>query len=299
MRGALGLVGFVLAAFVIFRGVFAVIDVLDARDDDVVVVGSKAFSESYILAEAFAQLIEQRTDLRVERRINLGSTQICQAALQNGAIDLYPEYTGTGLMAILQEPRQSDPQQVLARVRKVFGARWSLVWLDPLAFSNTYAMAMTQRRAEALGIRRVSDLRDHPGLVLGAPPEFLDRTDGFPGLQTHYGGPFVAAPRAMEAGLMYQAVADGSVDVISAYSTDARIDKFDLFLLEDDREFFPPYQAAPLVRRETLARHPEIRGALAPLAGRIDAATMRRLNGLVDIDGRSPAEVAALLIAGL
>lgn len=291
LRPLLGLGAFVLAGVLIFWALFAVVDRIEERDENVIVVGSKAFSEAYVLAEMFAQLIEAHAGLEVERRLNLGGTHICFQALKNGEIDLYPEYTGTGLMAILDGPPATDPAQVLGHVREVFAARWDLTWLDPFAFDNSYTLAMHRPRAEALGITKISDLVGRTDLVGGFATEFLARGDGYPGLAKHYGLE-LADTRAMEAGLMYQAAESDSVDVVSAYATDARIDKMDLVVLEDDKEFFPPYNAAPLVRRELLAAHPEVRDALGLLAGRLDDAQMRALNGQVDVHGRDPHDVA-------
>ena len=296
----LGLGGFVVAIVLAFAGLFAAIDA--SRDaDDVIVVGSKNFSESWILAEIYAQRIEKTTDLRVKRRHALGSTQICMAAITGGELDLYPEYTGTGLRAILQAAMPTDGASVLDVVRRRFHDEYDLTWGEPMAFDNTYALAMPRAKARALGVSTISDLVAHPELVGGFATEFMARADGYPGLRTHYGLSPTTEPRAMEAGLMYQAADAGEVDVISAYATDARVDKFDLVLLEDDRGFFPPYRAAPLWRGALLRARPELVEALAPLAGRIDDTQMRRLNAQVDIERRDPADVAAqwLLAQGL
>lgn len=291
-----GLVGFVLAALLLFRVTFAVLDA--GRDSgNTIVIGSKQDTEGVLLAEIMAQLIEQRTDLRVVRRSNLGGTFVCFAALRAGEIDLYPEYTGTGLVGILKQPPTTDGDSALRTVKREFSERWGLVWLEPMAFNNTYALALTRAQATRLDVRAISDLRRHPGLSAGFTAEFLARPDGYPGLRQRYG--IDLDTKSMEAGLMYGAAAAGEVRVIGAYATDGRIAKYDLRLLDDDRGFFPPYRAAPLLRRETLDEHPELVRALAPLAGRISDADMQRLNAAVDIDKRDPAEVARQWVAAL
>lgn len=272
-------------------GVLAVVGREPGRGD-VVVIGSKAFTEGIILGEILAQTIEQ-SGLRVERRFNLGGTNICFEALRSGSIDLYAEYTGTGLMAILEHPPMSDPAAVLQTVRDQFAARYDLVWLDPFGFNNTYALAMSQQLANRLEVRRISDLTRHPGLRAGFASEFLARADGWPGLQEKYGLRFGDGPVAMEAGLMYQAAAAGQVDVISAYSTDGRIATLNLTVLEDDRRFFPPYEAVTLARRDTLAKHSGLDETLAALGGRISEADIRTMNAEVDAGTKSAAEVAA------
>jgi osmoprotectant transport system substrate-binding protein len=294
LRAIAGLLGFLIATCGIFWLVFALFDLRNggARSERLV-VGSKAFTESILLAEMMAQLVEQHTRLEVIRRANLGGTHICFEALRTGDIDVYAEYTGTGLMAILQLEAVNDERRALDIVRREFAERWGLVWLEPLAFNNSYALAMTQQQAAALGIRTISDLRQHNELRVGLTAEFMARSDGWPGLVQTYALAFDEEPRSMEAGLMYGAVERREVDVIGAYATDGRIEKMKLRVLEDDRGFFPPYQAAPLIRRDVLARFPELRATLNVLSGRISDAEMRALNAAVDIHGRDPTEVAA------
>lgn len=255
-------------------------------------IGSKNFTEQLLIAEIVAQLIERRANLRVERKLNLGGSNICHEALVRGDIDLYVEYTGTALMSLLGEPQQTDPHAVLQRVRQIYAERFNLVWLEPLGFNNTYTM--TVRRADAVrnGWRTISDLKPvaHT-LRAGFSPEFLERPDGYPGFQKHYGIRY-GDVFDMHSGLMYQALAQGEVDVISAYSTDGRIPAFNLQVLEDDLQFFPPYQAAVVIRAATLQRYPELRAVLRLLEGRIDDATMQRLNYAVDEQKRAVPEVA-------
>lgn len=294
-----GLLGFVIFSAVLFRIVFALVDLGAGNRKNLVIIGSKADTEGILLSEVMAELIEQHTHLRVLRKSALGGTEICFHALRAGAIDLYPEYTGTALMTILGRPAEHDSARVFSLVRSEFARRYQLTWLPPLGFDNTFALAMRADKARRLGIRRISDLVHHPELRAGFTAEFMSRRDGYPGLKKRYGLDFSTDPRSMQAGLMYGAVGAGQVDVISAYATDGRIEKLHLTTLEDDAHFFPPYQAAPLVREATLAVHPEIRAALAPLAGHVDNAEMRHLNAEVDVEHRPIAEVAAELVRRL
>jgi osmoprotectant transport system permease protein len=204
-----------------------------------VVIASKPFGESYVLAEIFAQLLEAR-GVAVDRRPGLGATEIAFQALRRGAIDVYPEYTGTGLLAILREPPKRDPLEVYDRVSREFRRRWSLRWLPPLGFENTYAIAVRRETAERYRLETLSDLaRVGPELRAGLTADFIGRPDGLPGLARAYGLRF-AEVRALLPAVKYQALAAGKVDVIDGYSTDGLIARYDLVVLEDDRRFFPP-----------------------------------------------------------
>ena len=291
VRGLLGLFGLGLLAVVLLAVTIGGLRVAGGRGEGLA-IGSKTFSESWILAEIYAQRIERVTGETVRRRHALGGTLLLFEGLRSGALDLYPEYTGTGLVTILGRVVPSDPSTVLPTVREAFADRYGMTWLEPQGFNNTYAMAMPRAKAEALGVVRVSDLRGHPELRAGFATEFVARDDGWPGLAERYGLSLDSEPRAMEAGLMYRAAASGEVDLISAYGTDARIDKFDLFVLEDDLQFFPPYRATPLLAPGVMRRRPDVAEALAPLGGLLDDVQMRRLNGEVDIAKRDPADVA-------
>lgn len=291
LRAVLGLVGLGMVAVLLLALTIGGVKAARGQAQGLA-VGSKAFSESWILAEIYAQRLERATGEPVRRRHALGGTLLLFEGLRSGAVDLYPEYTGTGLVTILGRAVPEDPSTVLPIVREAFAEQWGMTWLSPQGFNNSYAMAMPRAKAEALGIRSVSDLRGHPELRAGLATEFIAREDGWPGLAARYGVTLDAEPLAMEAGLMYRAAASGEVDLISAYGTDARIDKFDLLVLEDDLEFFPPYRATPLLAPGVAQEHPEIAEALAPLAGRLTDAEMRRLNGEVDIGKRDPAVVA-------
>jgi osmoprotectant transport system permease protein len=257
-----------------------------------IVIGSKTFTESRLLAEIMAQLIEAHTDARVERRFGLGGTKICFDALCAGEIDLYPEYTGTGLVTILGGEALSGPLQTYIAVQTQFRERYDLVWLAPFGFNNTYAMAMREARAEALGVRTISDLAAHAGeLHVGVSHEFLSRKDGWPGLSGSYSLGDVEI-RGMEHGLAYAAIESGEIDLIDAYSTDGKLLRYRLRVLEDDRGYFPQYHAAPVVRAQALKGHPELEALLERLALRLPDARMQRLNFLVEEEKRSFEEVA-------
>ncbi|MDX2166907.1 MAG: glycine betaine ABC transporter substrate-binding protein [Deltaproteobacteria bacterium] len=257
-----------------------------------VVVGAKKFTESAVLGELMAQVLETTAGARVERTFNLAGTQVCFEALRNGAIDLYAEYTGTGLRNILGDSTASgSAAAVFATVSATFKQRFDQVWLAPFGFDNTYVLMMRPDRAAALGITRLSDLAAHR-LRYGVSHEFQARPDGMPGLRRVYALD-EAQSVGMEHDLAFQALADGAIDVSDGYSTDAKIVAFKLLVLDDDRHFFPPYEAAPLARADLFTRVPGAAAALRLLAGRIDAETMRRLNYAVEGERRDPAAVAA------
>lgn len=265
-----------------------------------VVVGSKNFTEQDILGEIIAQQLERRTSLTVERKLHLGGTFVCHQALVSGTIDVYPEYTGTALVAILREPPTTDPDSALRRVRLGYAARFHAEWLAPFGFDNTFAMIVRAGDARRLGLRTISDAaRVASGWRAGFGYEFADRADGWPGLARVYGLRLAAAPRVMDLGLTYRALADSVVDLIAGNSTDGQIAALHLVALADDRRYFPAYQAAPVVGEAALRRHPEIRAALAELAGTISDTTMRRMNYEVDVEHRSAAEVARGFLAAL
>ncbi len=277
--------------------VWAGVSPLAARDT--LVVGSKNFAENRLLAEIFAQLIEERTDLAVARRLGLADTAVCFEALKGGAIDLYPEYTGTGLVQLLGDPPGGDPTATLNRVRSAFLARWNLWWLAPLGFENAYEIAVPRPLAEREGLRTISDLaRIAPGLRAGFGFEFTERQDGLPGLAATYGLRFREV-RSLQQALKYQAAGAGEVDALDVYTTDGRLLVYDLKVLADDRGFFPPYQAAPLVRGATLAAHPEVGAVLALLADALDEDTMRALNLRLQEGRESEAAVARDALSSL
>lgn len=261
-----------------------------------VVVASKPFAESYLLAEVFAQLLEHN-GYPVDRRPGFGATELLTQALIADEVDVYPEYAGTGLTAVLGETATGGSVAVFNRVSAAYEARWGLRWLPPLGFENTYAIAMRRGTADSLGVRTLSDLASvAPGLAAGFSPDFIGRADGLDGLAAAYGIEFRETRSLLQA-VKYRAITEGAVDLIDAYSTDGAISRHDLTVLADDREFFPPYDAAPVASR---AFHEELPGAvlvLTRLAGRIDVAAVRRANERIEVEGRPVAEAAGELLA--
>jgi len=260
--------------------------------DRPVVVASKPFGESYLLGEMFSQLLEER-GFAVDRRLGLGATEIAFQALRTGAVDVYPEYTGTGLLAILNEtPGEGDPRRVYRRVRNAFADRWSVHWLAPLGFENTYAIAVRRATADSLGLRTITDLAEvADSLVGGFSPDFLGRGDGLPGLREAYDLRLADARSLLQA-VKYEALAEGRVDVIDGYSTDGFIARYDLVVLEDDRGFFPPYEAAALVGSGIWSDSPEAVRALNELSGLLDEERIRELNRRLEVDGEPLSAVA-------
>ena len=271
-----------------------------AQTDRAVVVASKPFGESYVLAEMFAQLMEAR-GVRVERRRGLGATEIAFRALRTGAIDVYPEYTGTGLLAVLGEPAQPgrSARDVYDHVSREFLRRFDVRWLPPLGFENTYAIAVRRKTADSLGLRTLSDLaRESSKLRAGLTPDFIGRPDGLPGLTKAYG----VRPRAVRSllpAVKYQALAEGAVDVVDGYSTDGLIKRYNLVVLLDDKNFFPPYEAAALARNALANDNPRAIAALTELSGRLDVERMRALNERVEVAGESVESVARSALADL
>ncbi|PYO79539.1 MAG: amino acid ABC transporter permease, partial [Gemmatimonadetes bacterium] len=259
-----------------------------------IVVASKPFGESYLLAEMFAQLLESR-GFNVERRPGLGATEIAFAALRTGAIDVYPEYTGTGLVAILHDTLPdavaADPRAVFAHVSQRFEDAYQTRWLPPLGFENTYAIAVTKTTARRFHLSTLSDLaRESPHLTAGFTADFIGRSDGLVGLSRVYG----LRPRAVRPlapAVKYQALASGGVDVIDGYSTDGLLARYDLVTLVDDRHFFPPYEAAALVSQQLERDSPSAIATLTLLSGRLDVQTMRQLNRRVEVDGEDVKRV--------
>ncbi|MGI8737186.1 MAG: glycine betaine ABC transporter substrate-binding protein [Candidatus Eremiobacter antarcticus] len=255
-------------------------------------IGSKNFTEELLLGEMYAQLLERR-GYAVERRLNLGGTQIAMASLLRGDIDLYPEYTGTALLTQLHEPPAHDRAAVYQTVKKAYRSRYQLTWLAPAPMNDTQALAATADTSQRLKLRSLSDCaRLAPQLRLGAVPEFTDRPDGLPGLRRAYGGFRFKSIQLIDIGLKYRALLNGNVDVVVAFGTDGQIDAHKLVVLDDDKHFFPPYQVAPVVRDDALARFPALAATLDRLAPRLTDSAMRRLNWLVDGQHEEPADVA-------
>jgi osmoprotectant transport system substrate-binding protein len=256
------------------------------------VIGAKNFTEQVVLGELLAQEIEAKSDLKVERRFYLAGSYICQQAMVSGRIDAYVEYTGTALTAILKQPLNRDPQQVLDTVRRLYASRYNIRVAEPLGFENTFAMVIRGEDARALHLATLSQAAQYtPQWRLGVGYEFEQRPDGLPGLSAAYGLKFASAPRTMDLGLLYRALNAHQVDMIAANSTDGPIQAFGLKTLADDKHYFPPYQAVPLVRMEALQRWPQIQIALNALAGKITADDMRAMNEAIDGQHRDPAEV--------
>jgi osmoprotectant transport system substrate-binding protein len=234
----------------------------------------------------------------VERRINLGGTPVVQQALLNNEVDLYPEYTGTGLLTVLQMPVMTDPDEVYQTVQDAYSEQFNLTWLDAAPMNNTQALAMTRARADELGITTISDLAGQAeSLTIAAPPEFTEREDGLPGLQQVYGDFAFQDVLAVDAGLRYQALLNDEADVVVAFGTDGELAANDLVVLEDDQGLWPPYQVAPVVRQELLDANPTIADVLNRLAPLLTNETMQRLNYEVSGNQREPTDVAREFLA--
>ncbi len=258
-----------------------------------ITVGSKDFGENIVLGEMFAQLIEAKTDIKVNRKLNMGGTFVNFEAIQKGDIDMYPEYTGTGLTAQLKMNVITNPDEAYQVVASEFQKQYKITWLKPFGFNNTYTLAVTDAVYQQYKVETYSDLAAVAGnLVFGAEHEFFDRQDGFDGLVALYGMTFKGEPKKMNVSLKYQAIGNGDMDVTDAFATDGPIRQYNLKVLKDDKSFFPPYYAAPIVRTETLRKYPELEGILNSLAGQIDDAAMTELNYKIDVEGQAVEAVA-------
>jgi len=259
-----------------------------------IVIGSKNFTEQAVLGEILAQQIESHTHLKVIRRFYLSGSYICQQALLAGRIDAYVEYTGTALTAILKQPVAADPAAVFERVRSEYASRYGLEVLPSLGFNNTFAIVIRGEDARRLGLQTISDAaRVAPQWRAGFGYEFSERPDGFPGLARAYNLRFAAPPRIMDLGLLYRSLLEHQVDLVAGNSTDGLIAARDLAILDDDRHYFPPYDAVPIVRRDAFERHPELRAALAALTGKISSAAMQKMNYRVEAERKDTGEVVS------
>jgi osmoprotectant transport system substrate-binding protein len=260
---------------------------------DEIVVGSKNFSEQALLGEIVAQHLEARTHREVTRRFYLAGSYICQQALLAGRVDLYVEYTGTALTAILHDPLQADPAAVYERVRSEYKRRFGLDVLPSLGFNNTFAIVVRGEDARRLHLKTISDAAPfaHEWRA-GFGYEFMERPDGFKGLAQTYALAFRETPRILDLGLLYRALLENQVDIVAGNSTDGLLAARDLTMLEDDKHYFPPYEAVPVVRADALARFPGMRAALMELAGKINDEEMRRMNYEVDGERRDIGDVA-------
>jgi len=264
-----------------------------AKGPQPIVVGSKNFTEQLVLGEILAQQLERKLGQKVERRLNLGGTLLAHRALVSGEIDVYPEYTGTALTAILKLPPAADPKHVRDQVRSGYEKRWRIEWLAPFGFNNSFAMVVRGEEARRGGLRTISDAaRSRKDWTMGAGYEFVERPDGFHGLVKAYGLRINGQIETMDLGLLYQALEQRKVDMIAASATDGMLSVLDVTVLQDDRHYFPPYEAAPVVRAETLAAHPGMRQALEELAGRLTDRDMQKLNYELDGKHRALADVA-------
>jgi glycine betaine/choline ABC-type transport system substrate-binding protein len=262
-----------------------------------IAVGSKDFTEQVILGEMLAQAIEARTGLPVERRFDLGGN-LAHEALVAGEIDVYVEYTGTALLAILKSPPLTDPQEVFQRVKAEYAKRFKLEWTEPLGFNNTFAILIRGEDAKKLGLKTVSDAaKVSAQWRAGFGQDFMSRADGFPGFSEAYGLHFEAT-REMDLSLTYRALAENQVDLIAGNSTDGLIARYGLFQLDDDRHYFPPYDAVPVVRQATLDKSPALRDVLKQLGGILTVDEMRRLNYAVDGEKRQAKDIAREFLRG-
>ena len=256
-----------------------------------IVIGAKNFTEQVLLGELLAQEIEANGE-KVDRRFYLAGSYIAHQALVSGRIDAYVEYTGTALTSILKQPLDHDPERVLATVQRTYATKYHIAVLPSLGFENTFAMVLRQPDADRLHVSELSDLaKAAPQLRLGVGYEFEERPDGLHGMEQAYGIHFAGEPRVMDLGLLYRALANGQVDIVSGNSTDGAITGLSLHVLADDRHYFPPYQAVPLVREDTLRQHPPMRMALDRLSGKISETEMQAMIHAVEGEHRDPADV--------
>ncbi|MFW5794181.1 MAG: glycine betaine ABC transporter substrate-binding protein [Bacillota bacterium] len=258
-----------------------------------IVIASKPMTEQYIIVEMLTYLIEDNSDLEVEQKLGIGGgTSNIHPGMVSGSIDMYPEYTGTGWLFVLEEELINDPNELYQAVKTSYEEEFNIIWTDLYGFNNTFGLAMKESLAESLDITTYSELAaQSENLVLGAEYDFYEREDGYPGLEETYGFNFDTT-RELDIGLKYQAISSDSVDVINIFSTDGRLEEFGLKVLEDDLNFFPSYYAATLVRQEILEEYPELENILAMLEGQISDAEMTRMNYLVDIENQDPKDVA-------
>jgi glycine betaine/choline ABC-type transport system substrate-binding protein len=259
---------------------------------DRIVIGSKNFTEQLVLGEIIAQQIENKTHLPVERRFYLAGSYICHQAILGGRIDIYPEYTGTALTAILKLQPSSNPELVYNQVKTEYARQFNLEVGQTFGFNDTFAIEVRGEDARRLGLKTISQAAVYtPKWRAGFGYEFMERPDGYKGLAATYGLRFAQSPRIMDLGLLARALKDKQVDLAAGNTTDGLIPALDLFVLEDDKHYFPPYEAVPIIRREMVAHHPEVGQALNELAGKISDVEMRQLNYAVDGQHRDVKQV--------
>ena len=269
-----------------------------AAHSDRIVIGSKNFTEQLVLGELFAQVIEARTHLSVERRFYLAGTFICQQAILAGRIDIYPEYTGTALTAVLKQPPHANKEEVYREVKQAYEKQFNLTLGPALGFDDTFAIVIRGEDARSLHLRTLSQAAPYAShWRAGFGYEFLERADGYKGLVASYGLHFAEPPRVMDLGLLTRALVQRQIDIIAGNNTDGLIPALDLFVLEDDRHYFPPYEAVAVMRQEILKAHPEVKSALDLLADKISDDDMRRMNYAVDGQHRDPSAVVHEFLA--
>jgi osmoprotectant transport system substrate-binding protein len=280
-------------ALVLLTAAFVLLSSCSTSHSNRIVIGSKNFTESFILAELMAQQIEAHTSVKVERRFYLAGTYICQQAILAGRIDMYPEYTGTALTAILKEKAGGDKAETYQRVKSEYERRFGLTLGPAFGFNDTFAMEIRGDDARHLNIKTLSQAAEFaPRWRAGFGYEFMERPDGYRGLAATYGLHFAEQPRVMDLGLLARALKDRQIDLAAGNATDGLIPAMDFFMLEDDRHYFPPYEAVPVIREQVLLQHPEVAQALAALAGKISDQEMQRLNYAVDGEHRDAQEVS-------
>lgn len=280
-----------LAVGLVF-GLAACSETSDAKGK--IVISGKKFTEQVILTHLLAEYVKANTDLDVEVKDSLGGAFMLQQAIENGDVDMYVEYTGTGYLNILKQPYdpKKTPEQIYNETKKLYKEKYNIAWLKPLGFNNTYALAMRRDLAEKLGVKTYSDLAKHSSsLTFGSDAEFFERSDGYDGLVDAYGFQFKKKV-TIDPDLQYEAAKNGEIDVITAYTTDARIKKYDLVVLKDDKNYFPPYHAVPIIRQEVLDANPGLEEKLNKLANILTDEKMMELNGQVNLEGKQPREVA-------
>jgi osmoprotectant transport system substrate-binding protein len=280
-------------ALVLLTAAFLLLSSCSASHSNHIVIGSKNFTESFILAELMAQQIEAHTSVKVERRFYLAGTYLCQQAILAGRIDVYPEYTGTALTAILKEKAGGDKADTYQRVKREYEHRFGLTLGPTFGFNDTFAMEIRGADARRLNIKTLSQASEFaPRWRAGFGYEFMERPDGYRGLAATYGLHFAEPPRVMDLGLLARALKDHQIDLAAGNTTDGLIPAMDFFVLEDDRHYFPPYEAVPVIREQVLLQHPDVAQALAALAGKISDQEMQRLNYAVDGEHRGAREVS-------
>lgn len=283
----LGIILLILVSIIFWQQTIQV-----SSSEDKIIIGSKNFTEQIVLGEIIAQQIENETDLKVDRRFNLGGTFICHEAVKTGAIDGYVEYTGTAFTAILEQKVITDPQVVYQRVKQAYTDKFNLAVLDSLGFENTYAIVIRGEDAKNYNLTTISEAAKYtPQWQAGFNYEFLVREDGYPGLAKTYGLEFARSPKEMEIGLMYKALSAKQVDLVAGNSTDGLIPILNLVVLEDDRKYFPPYEAVPIFNQQTLTKYPQIKEAISSLFDTISAEAMQQMNYQVDAQALPVEEV--------